>query len=52
MEVRDAADEVAHLALEIKNLEMGTHITPRGLTLFLPILLVHLQDIRAELDGP
>lgn len=48
--VWDAADEVAHLAICMRNLDMGTHRSPRGLTLFLPILLVHLQEIRPDMD--
>ena len=47
--LREAADEVAHLAMSIRNLQMGTHIRPKGVTLFLPILLVHLQDITPEM---
>ncbi|KIX08513.1 uncharacterized protein Z518_03169 [Rhinocladiella mackenziei CBS 650.93] len=46
-----AADEVAHIAMCIKNLEMGTHMTPRGVTLFLPIMLVHLQDISPDMHS-
>ncbi|KIW31921.1 uncharacterized protein PV07_03508 [Cladophialophora immunda] len=52
MKLRDAADEVAHVAISIKNLEMGTHMTPRGVTLLLPIMLVHLQDVMPEMQRP
>ncbi|OAL36964.1 hypothetical protein AYO20_03733 [Fonsecaea nubica] len=50
--LRDAAEEVAHVAISIKNLEMGTHMTPRGVTLLLPIMLVHLQDVMPETQKP
>ncbi|OAG43754.1 hypothetical protein AYO21_01981 [Fonsecaea monophora] len=50
--LRDAAEEVAHVAISIKNLEMGTHMTPRGVTLLLPIMLVHLQDVMPETQNP
>ncbi|OAP60804.1 hypothetical protein AYL99_05806 [Fonsecaea erecta] len=48
--LRDAADEVAHVAISIKNLEMGTHMAPRGVTLLLPIMLVHLQDVMPQMQ--
>ncbi|KEF59597.1 uncharacterized protein A1O9_04443 [Exophiala aquamarina CBS 119918] len=47
--LREAADEVGHLAMCMTKLQMGTHIRPKGVTLFLPILLVHLQDIAPEM---
>jgi hypothetical protein len=46
--LREAAEEIAFLATCLKNLELGTHASPRGMTLFLPILLVHLQDIHPD----
>ena len=48
----DAAEEVAHVALSIRNLEMGTHLSPRGVTLLLPIMLAHLQDVRPIVNHP
>ncbi len=46
--LRETAEEVAHVAKRIQDLEMGTHMNPKGVSLYLPILLVHLQDIRPE----
>ncbi|KAK7887791.1 hypothetical protein LTR67_009694 [Exophiala xenobiotica] len=46
--LRETAEEVAHVAKRIQDLEMGTHMNPNGISLFLPVLLVHLQDIRPE----
>lgn len=46
--LRETAEEVALFAKRMQDLRMGTHMNPKGLTLFLPILLVHLQDIRPE----
>ncbi|EXJ68293.1 uncharacterized protein A1O5_08908 [Cladophialophora psammophila CBS 110553] len=50
--LRDTAEEVAHVAISIKNLEMGTHMSPKGVTLLLPIMLVHLQDVMPEMEKP
>lgn len=49
--LRETADEVGHLAMGMKELRMGSHIKPNGVTLFLPILLVHLQDITPNMDN-
>lgn len=49
--LREASDEVGHLAMCMKQLHMGTHMRPNGVTLFLPILLVHLQDIAPEMNN-
>ncbi|KAK5055353.1 hypothetical protein LTR84_013103 [Exophiala bonariae] len=49
--LRETADEVGHLAMCMKELHLGTHIKPNGVTLFLPILLVHLQDIIPDMDN-
>lgn len=47
----ETVDEVGHLAMGMKELRMGSHIKPNGVTLFLPILLVHLQDITPNMDN-
>ncbi|OCT51596.1 putative C6 transcription factor (Ctf1B) [Cladophialophora carrionii] len=44
--LHDAADEIAHIAISIKNLHLGTHLNPKGLNLLLPIMLAHLQDVQ------
>jgi hypothetical protein len=48
--LHDAADEIAHVAVSIKNLHMGTHLNPKGLNLLLPIMLAHLQDVQPMVD--
>lgn len=48
--LRETAEEVAHIAKSIRDLELGTPLSPKGVTLFLPILLVHLQDLKPEAD--
>ncbi|KAK6371535.1 hypothetical protein LTS17_008786 [Exophiala oligosperma] len=48
--LRETAEEVAHIAKSIRDLELGTPLSPKGVTLFLPILLVHLQDLKPETD--
>lgn len=49
-QLHDAADEIAHVAISIRNLRMGTHMSPRGLNLLLPIMLAHLQDVTPVVD--
>ncbi|KIW67147.1 hypothetical protein PV04_06419 [Phialophora macrospora] len=48
--LHDAADEIAHVAIYIKNLHVGTHLNPKGLNLLLPIMLAHLQDVQPVVD--
>ncbi|EXJ58609.1 hypothetical protein A1O7_06036 [Cladophialophora yegresii CBS 114405] len=48
--LHDAADEIAHIAISIKDLHMGTHLNPNGLNLLLPIMLAHLQDVQPLIE--
>lgn len=44
--LHDTAKEIAHVAISIKDLQVGTPLSPKGLNLLLPIMLAHLQDVQ------